>query len=165
MNELNIKQEKTILQKEIDSWFKKMQGHLDKRPSKFKEQVQHLALIRKDNSEDLNQLQHKALIIEAAEELQKNFPEINRWTWHPKQTSHVDFADLTGFVGNKVFLNAEATTSENPEGTTAKRMHKTLSSLNNKNGLKFYFVQTLKMLQRAKHKIENNGFKIDARHI
>jgi hypothetical protein len=162
---LDVKTEKLKLQNQIDDWFDKMQMYLDQRPKDTKGQIQHLAIIRKEVYEDLNQLQHKALILEVAERLQEEFSVINTWTWHPMQTSHIDFADLTGYVDKEVFLNAEITTSLSPLGTIDTRMHSTLMSLNKKKGKKYYFVQTDKMLKRAKSKIKNNELNIEAHKI
>jgi len=162
---LDVKTEKIKLQNQIDDWFNKMRMYLDQRPKEINNQIQHLASIRKEVYEDLNQLQHKALILEVAERLQKEFSVIDKWTWHPMQTSHVDFADLTGYVDNQVFLNAEITTSLSPVGTIDTRMHSTLVSLNKKKGKKYYFVQTDKMLKRAKSKIKNNQLEVEAHKI
>lgn len=165
MIELNIKSEKNILQKQLNSWYDRVSEHLLNRPNNFKDQLKHLSIIRKDVYEDLNQLQHKGLIIEVAEKLQNEFPQINKWTWHPMQTSHNDFADLTGYVDKKVFLNAEVTTSLAPVGTIAIRMENTLLSLNKKQGKLFYFVQSEKMLKRAETKTKNNKLKIEPRQV
>src|SRR4051794_26494933 len=93
--ELIIEQEKPFLLEEIGTWFKKIKHHITDLPKDLLAQVDLLALIRKELYEDLNQLQHAALIIKAAENLQKDFPTINKWNWHPKQTYHPDYADLT----------------------------------------------------------------------
>lgn len=162
---LKIKSEKLALQKLLNCWYDRVSEHLLNRPNYFKDQLQHLSIIRKDIYEDINQLQHKGLIIEVAEKLQNEFPQINKWTWHPMQTSHDDFADLTGYVGNKVFLNAEVTTSLAPVGTIAIRMKNTLLSLNKKQGKLFYFVQTEKMLKRAETKIKNKKHNIVPRQV
>jgi hypothetical protein len=60
-------------------------------------------------------------------------------------------------------LNVEVTTSQNPVGTIAQRMEKTLVSLSRKKGKLFYYVKTEKMLNRAKTKIKNNALKVEAR--
>jgi hypothetical protein len=161
--ELNIKTEKILLKKELSDWFNKIGRHIANKPSTINEQIELLSLIRKDTYEDLNQLQHKGFILEIAEQLQLEFPQITKWTWHPKQTSHKDDADLTGFCENNVMLNVEVTTSQNPVGTIAQRMEKTLVSLSRKKGKLFYYVKTEKMLNRAKTKIKNNALKVEAR--
>ncbi|KGO85488.1 hypothetical protein Q765_15795 [Flavobacterium rivuli WB 3.3-2 = DSM 21788] len=162
---LDIDKEKKDLESYILKWFEKTKRHIEEIPKDLTSQVQLLSNIRKDLYEDLNQMQHAALIIKAAESLQKEFPSINKWHWHPKQTSHPDYADLTGYVDNEIFLNAEVTTSLNPVGTIDKRMMSTLTSLNGKSGIKFYYVVTEKMCNRAKSKKTNNGFNIEIRQI
>jgi hypothetical protein len=165
-NNLDIKKEKIKLQESVQKWFSLLKSHIDIVPENLNEQVQTLNKIRIDNYEELNQLQHVAAIIIVAEKLQLEFPEINKWAWHPRQTSHKNFADLTGFVNDNVILNAEVTTSMKPIGTIDKRMQNTLTSLSNKTGRKFYFVQTDVMLRRAKTKIsKNNNWDIEIRRI
>lgn len=165
MTVLDIDKEKKDLEEKILKWFNTTKKHIEEIPIDLASQVQLLSNIRRDLYEDLNQLQHAALIIKAAEELQKNHPDINKWYWHPKQTSHPDYADLTGYVNDMVFLNAEVTTSLNPVGTIDGRMKSTLTSLNDKEGLKFYYVVTDKMYDRAVSKKNNNGFNIKIRKI
>jgi hypothetical protein len=165
MNELDIKSEKRNLQIELVEWFNKTKTHIQSTPSRLKNQLKLLTNIRKDIYEDLNQLQHKGLIIATAELLLKIYPKINKWTWHPKQTSHPDEADLTGFTNNKVILNAEVTTSLRPVGSIDTRMRNTLLSLNKKEGHKYYIVQTNEMFGRAKTKIRKMKLKIKAQQI
>ena len=163
-NNLNIAIEKDILKNELQEWFSVIRKHLSKNPLSVNDQIELLNEIRKDIYEDLNQLQHKSAIILIAEELQKEFPSITEWYWHPKQTSQENYADLTGIVNDEVFLNAEITTSLNPVGTIDKRMKKTLESLNLKQGKKFYYVQTDKMMARALTKIKKNKeLKVEVR--
>ena len=163
---LGIKKEKIALQNSVQNWFSILKSHIDNVPENLTEQVQTLNNIRIDTYEELNQLQHVAAIIIVAEKLQLEFPEINKWAWHPRQTSHKDFADLTGFVNDTIILNAEVTTSMKPVGTIDKRMQNTLTSLSNKTGKKFYYVQTDEMLRRAKTKIsKNNNWDIETRRI
>jgi len=162
---LDIVKEKQQLVHELKDWFTRTKDHLNFIPEDLTSQINLLNTIRKDIYEDLNQLQHKALIIRAAEMLQIEFPSIDNWTWFPKQTSHPNYADLTGYVNQAIFLNAEATTSNKPQGLIDKRMFKTLIELNQKEGLKFYFVQSDAMLNRAVSKIANNNFSIVAKKV
>jgi flagellar hook protein FlgE len=157
---LNIETETEKLQTELDCWFLKLQSELEKQISnELKNKIQLLSTIRVGFYENLNQYQHKALLIESAKILQNMFPQINKWSWHPAQTSHVDFGDLTGYVDGKIYVNAEATTSLEPLGTIDKTMIKTLSCLNNKKeGLKFYFVKTNSMHKQAITKIKKTIF-------
>lgn len=163
--ELNIDLEKPFLLAEIAAWFQKITEHIRVLPHELDEQVELLSAIRRELYEDLNQLQHAALIIKAAEALKIEYPKIDSWYWHPKQTSHPDYADLTGYVNEKIFLNAEVTTSLRPVGTIDKRMRTTLVSLNDKEGLRFYFVVSNSMFLRANSKVENNNFEIIVRQI
>lgn len=163
--ELNIDLEKPLLLKEITTWFQKITEHIQVLPHELNEQVQLLSAIRRELYEDLNQLQHAALIIRAAEALKIEYPQIDKWYWHPKQTSHPDYADLTGYANDKIFLSAEVTTSLKPVGTIDKRMRTTLFSLNDKEGLRLYFVVSNSMFLRANSKMKNNNLEIIVRQI
>ena len=162
---LNIQEEKDFLKSDILNWFASLKENLDPIPDDLNSQVELLAKIRMGLYEDLNQLQHVALIIKVAEQLQKNFPKITKWCWHAKQTSHPEYADLTGYIKKKVFLNAEVTTSSKPVGTIDQRMKSTLVSLNTKEGLKFYFVLTDEMFNRATSKKKRYNLDIDIQKI
>lgn len=165
-NILDIQQEKKNLESEVSNWFQLVNERLKTVPDNFENKIELLVKIRQDVYEEMNQIQHAATIISAAEKFQQEFPQINKWTWHPKQTSHKDYADLTGFINNKVFLNAEITTSLKPKGTTDKRMFKTLESLSNKGGKKFYIVKTDEMKKRAETKIcKSEKWNIETRKI
>ncbi|MFN0082292.1 MAG: hypothetical protein ACKVOM_07200 [Ferruginibacter sp.] len=162
---LDIEKERTILINEMSNWFDKIKSHTENVPLDLNSQIKLLETIRKDLYENINQIQHSALIIKAAEELKIKYPSVDSWTWHPKQTSHPDFADLTGYVKNEVFINVEVTTSLKPVGTIDQRMISTLTKLNSKSGFKFYYVLTKEMALRAKTKIKNNNFDIEIREI
>ena len=62
-----------------------------------------LRLLRSDAAEDINQLQHAALILESARHIQTQRPETTSldWFWHPYQTGGIDEPDLQGlyFLG------------------------------------------------------------------
>jgi len=163
--ELRIIEEEKKIKEDLTEIFQKIQQHTETIPTTTKEQVEKLSLLRSDIYEDLNQLQHISLILEVAKLLQKEFPEINNWRWHPKQTSKPDEADLTGFNDKKIIISSEVTTSQNPVGTIDSRMKKTLESLSTKRGKRFYFVLTKSMYDRAKTKIRNNNWDIIPRQI
>ena len=163
--ELIIEEEKVKLKCDIKKIFTVIQSQTESIPKKLNDQVDSLFILHSEIYEDLNQLQHKSLIIVAAEILEKKFIEINRWCWHPEQTSDPDEADLTGYQDKKVIINAEVTTSNNPMGGIDTRMRKTLKSLSTKEGKRFYFVQTEKMFNRAKTKITNNNWNITPHKI
>ncbi len=161
MKELILKTEKATLKKELKHIFGIIQDLTEDLPLTVTKQVKILFEIRSNIYEDINQLQHKALIIKVAGLLKKEYPEIVSWSWHPKQTSHPDEADLTGYDSKKqVIVNAEVTTSIRPTGTIDQRMKSTLESLNRKKGKLFYCVQTPEMYRRAELKIRKNRFNI-----
>lgn len=156
---LQISIEVEILRDEIANLYKRMQMMTSDIPDNLSDQVSRLFDLRSKVYEDLNQLQHKSLILTAAKELAREH-KVHHWTWHPKQTSSTSEADLTGYdFQNQPIVNAEVTTSKRPIGTIDKRMFSTLSSLASKQGALFYFVQTDSMLKRALGKIEKNGWK------
>jgi len=136
---LIIEREDLSLEKEIKGMLTKMRGQLAKFPKKGPKQVEAIFSLRAEIYEDLNQLQHKALIIAAAKRLAKRYPTISKWKWHPKQTSSINEADLTGYSRDKIVINAEVTTSNRPIGTIDQRMKRTLLSLSKKKGTLFYF--------------------------
>lgn len=161
MKELILKTEKATLKKELKHLFNIMQELTRDLPLTVSEQVKTLFGIRSNIYEDINQLQHKALIIKVADLLEKEHPEIVSWSWHPKQTSHPDEADLTGYDSRKkVILNAEVTTSIKPIGTIDQRMKSTLESLSRKKGKLLYYVQTPEMYRRAESKIRKSNYNI-----
>jgi hypothetical protein len=161
--QLVVAKEKERLQKDIAGWFENIKKHTAQIPEELPKQVALLKNIRKELYEDLNQLQHAAMILEVAEKLQIEYPEVDQWSWHPKQTSDPEYSDLTGWVGMKVYLNAEVTTSLRPVGTIDQRMSSTLRSLNKKQGMRFYFVATNEMFSRAISKQRKSGYDIRIR--
>ena len=160
---LKIDEAKETLKIELQDWLSSMKTHFENIPINLNEQLVLLENIRAKNYEQLNQIQHALGIISAAETLQIEFPLIDLWTWHPKQTSDVDFADLTGYANEEIILNAEITTSLKPLGTIDIHMKTTLESLNRKAGKKFYFVKNEVMKNRALTKISKNAWSIEAR--
>lgn len=123
---LEIKKEKEDLQTKIETLVTTAKRHLETTQSELNDQILVLIDLRKSIYENLNQLPHKALLIEAAEYLQEKYPEINTWTWHPEQTSHPNEADLMGDI-DKIY--AEATTSLLPVGAIGTKMKNTLVKL------------------------------------
>lgn len=160
---LNIADEKKKLQGDLREWFDSIRTLLNEIPKDLDEQIELLALIRQKGYEELNQLQHARLIIKVAEFLQKKYKQNITWFWHPKQTSHPDFADLTGYLNEEVLIYAEVTTSQSPVGTIDQRMRTTLETLNKKSGNKYYVVLTEEMRKRASTKI--NKLNIDVQVI
>lgn len=117
--------------------------------------------------ENLNQIQHKAMIIRAALFLEMNDlrnKDVD-WYWHPKQTGGLEEPDLRGEVAGEVIISAEVTTSEKPQGIIDSKMQSTLEKLDTMPGEKFYFVQTEPMLKRANNKVRKANFPIEVRLI
>lgn len=113
--------------------------------------------------ENMNQVQHEALILKAVKLLEAEFhPSVAiRWFWNPRQTGSKDEPDLCG-VDNRgrVIVSAEVTSSQKPGGAISKRMDQTLAKLSAMSGDKYYVVTTEQMERRAKSKIQNLGYKI-----
>lgn len=127
----------------------------------LEDQIKLINQIRKEIYEDLNQFQHAYLLIKSAEYFKTKFPEIDKWEWHPFQTSGDLEPDLRGYCMDKVLINVEATTAQNPKGKIDTGMKKTLFKLNQHiQGDNYYVIQTDKMLERAKSKIKNNNLNI-----
>jgi len=136
-------------------------------PSDLAEGIRVLADLRKEVYEDLNQLQHEAMILRAARSINSTdfFGDIIEWYWNPRQTGSAEEPDLRGEIKGKAVVSAEITTSENPKGTIDKRMASTLKNLNNMSGKKLYFVRTETMENRAKTKVLKSGYQIKIRKV
>jgi len=108
--------------------------------------------------EDINQLQHAIMILDAWEFLKKSNKyesfEILQWFWNPHQTGGGEEPDLRGMLNGVTVISAEITTSESPVGTIDVRMSSTLKKLNKMEGkYLYYFVRTDKMRKRALTKL------------
>lgn len=132
-------------------------------PINLEKSLEILKSLRQLVYEDMNQLQHEALILKAAKLLQSEFyPNINmKWLWNPRQTGTKDEPDLQGFFQGRVILSAEATSSLKPKGEIGSRMAKTLQKLSTQPGEKYYIVITAEMERRAKSKVSNLGYQIN----
>ncbi len=121
-----------------------------------------LRLLRSEAAEDINQLQHAALALEAARHIQTQRPETASldWFWHPFQTGGIEEPDLQARSGSDVIISAEATTSERPDGVIDTRMAHTLQKLQAMRGERFYFVRTESMQRRAQAKVQKAGYAI-----
>lgn len=113
--------------------------------------------------EDMNQLQHEALILRTTKLLQADFyPTVTiKWLWNPRQTGGKGEPDLQGLDQGKVIISAEITTSVSPQGSIDSRMSKTLQKLSVMPGEKYYVVLTEEMESRAKSKITNLNYHIN----
>jgi hypothetical protein len=117
--------------------------------------------------EDLNQIQHEAMILRAAR-LQQNTDlkgqEVD-WYWNPRQRGTADEPDLRGVVAGRVVVSAEITASERPIGSIDKRMGTTLERLSKMSGRRMYFVRTDAMEDRARTKVKKGSYQIEVRRV
>ena len=131
------------------------------------EGVEFLRTIRKSIYEDLNQIQHEALILRAVRWLQRkdHVPGLALWEWNPRQTGNADEPDLRAIVNREALVSAEATASEQPKGMVDRRMATTLKKLDSFQGNRFYFVATLEMERRARTKVEKARYSIEVQKL
>lgn len=129
--------------------------------------LDQLREIREGTYEDLNIFCHAIAIIEAHTLLVKERPKYNGldWYWHPAQTSKQGEADLVGKRRSKTIVSVEVTTSQKPEGTTAKRVRKTLKTLAEMEGVKFFAVAGESMEVFAKNCIDQEGYDIEVLNL
>jgi hypothetical protein len=118
--------------------------------------------IRKAIYEDLNQVQHECLILEAANWLTANQHTSSNavWYWNPRQTGDASEPDLSAKRRGVQLVAAEVTTSERPVGVIDRRMAQTLKKLAAMRGSRFYFVRTPEMKTRAETKVRRHGWPI-----
>jgi len=131
------------------------------KPTNFKWCLEVLQSLRSLIAEDLNQIQHEALLLQAAEHIEGtlSFKGVE-WYWNPRQTGNKEEPDLEGKIGSETVVSAEVTTAEKPVGATDKRIKYTLEKLSKMPGRKFYVVRTIDMEKRARTKADNLGLKI-----
>ena len=129
------------------------------------EGIKVLLALRNETYEDINQIQHEAMILRAIDDLEaKEFAGQDiEWHWNPRQRGAKNEPDLRGMVGGKVVASAEITTSEKPVGAIDKRMAGTLKNLAAMPGQRFYFVRTEAMRKRAETKVEKAGYSAAVR--
>lgn len=144
-----------------------IRGTITKEPSSLNEGISILEHFRKDNYEELNQVQHEAMILRAALDLQsKDFAgKPVTWYWNPRQTGDSEEPDLRGIVAGSIHISAEITTSESPKGSIDTRMRETLEKLSKMPGKRIYFVRTEAMENRAKTKLSKADYPIEIRNI
>ena len=120
-----------------------------------------LSELRKEVYEELNQLQHAALILASARWPEKEVLHGSsaEWQWHPHQTGGINEPDLRCKHGAGVIV-AEATASDSPQGLLDARMAATLKKLHYMKGQRYYFVRTEAMRRRAETKITKAGWRI-----
>ena len=140
---------------------------IGKEPEHLEAGIATLERLRQQTYEELNQIQHEAMIIRAARFLEVN--ELGgknvQWYWNPRQTGTKDEPDLRGIVAERTEVSAEITASENPNGAIDKRMRATLEKLSKMPGKKLYFVRTKQMENRAITKVAKAGYQIGVRRI
>jgi len=129
--------------------------------------VNILSRLRQVAYEDINQIQHEEMALRAARLLQETvfLNQQLEWYWNPRQTGEESEPDLRATKNGEIVLSAEVTTSERPVGTIDTRIRDTLAKLSTMPGLRFYFVRTAPMEQRAKTKVQRGGFAIEVRRI
>ncbi len=134
-------------------------------PPGVPEGLEALLALRNDTYEDINQIQHEAMILRAIDDLEAK--ELSgqdaEWSWNPRQTGAGDEPDLRGMVDGRVVASAEVTTSEKPVGTIDLRMARTLKNLATMPGQRFYFVRTEAMRRRAETKVGKAGYNVAVR--
>jgi hypothetical protein len=123
--------------------------------------------LRQQTYEDINQIQHEAMILRAAKSLQEGAFrwEYIKWEWNPRQTGTADEPDLRGTMAGSTIVSAEITASPGPKGSLDSRMRTTLEKLSTMQGKKVFFVRSDSMLRRAKTKVIKAGYQIEARQI
>jgi hypothetical protein len=122
--------------------------------------ITFLADLRRTIYEDINQLQHEALILRAIEWLRPSLPAEVHWLWNPRQQGGRAEPDLRAVVGNEVMVSAEAFAAELPRGVIDSRIRQALEKLLGMEGRKFYFACTPRMERRARSKARNLGLDI-----
>jgi len=148
--------------KEARQLLDSLRRHIKTEPITVAEAIFTLSAIRQEVYEDLNQLQHEYLILAAAQWLRENdfITEEHELYWNPRQTGDDTEPDLAARQNGSPVVSAEITASKSPKGTIDTRMAKTLAKLNTMEGIKFYFVATEEMYQRAATKIGKAKYMI-----
>jgi hypothetical protein len=156
-----IASERSDLFKELKIMIGGVKGLVEKPLTSIEDGISLLSSLRELAYEDINQIQHAAMIISAREYLERTQKHNLSWKWNPRNSGTSLEPDLQGSnIEESVLLVAEITTSSEPVGTIQKRMASTLAKLNNLAGEKFYFVQTDRMVTRANTKINKGNYDI-----
>ncbi len=130
------------------------------------EGIKMLACLRENAYELTNQLQHEALILEAAADIAKDWGDLRiEWSWNPRQTGSIEEPDLQGEVNGDIVISAEVTTSRRPIGMVDQRMAKTLAKLSILPCKRIYCVRTAEMRRRAETKTRKAGYDIEVRML
>ena len=163
----NIEKEEKKILSETNDLFAKFRKIVKDDSVDLKSGLNKLKELRASGYEDLNQLQHEALILQGLAWIinEKKIDQDTQWFWNPRQTGGDKEPDLQGILNGTVVLSAEATSSPEPKGHIDSRMEKTLTKLNNMEGDRFYFVRTTQMKNRANTKIGKSGWNISVVEI
>ena len=155
----NVPEAKERILQEIRRLLQDIQSLSSSAPLSIEEGIAILREIRVRSAEDINQLQHEALLLEARSYLEEHARVSDaEWFWNSRQTGTLDEPDLRAVQDGAVILSAEATAAERPVGTIDTHMRKTLGKLRFAPRRRFYFVRTSGMLQRAQTKLARSGF-------
>ena len=174
-NFLSIESVEIALEKELTSVKASMLKYIEicnNNPQDIEAQLSELRRFRSTSYESLNQLQHEWLLIKVLKWLNSvyNIPldSTNGYLiqWNPRQTGGIDEPDIRIInKRNELEINCEASSSEKPVGVINDRIKKHLLCLSKLNGIKYYFVLTDKMKQKAETIIRNSGWNIEVRKL
>ena len=161
ISDLNIAEEETLLK--VKQCITTIRNLVVNAPSDLQTGINILERLRNKSYEDINQIQHEAMILRAVRLLESSdfAGKHIEWQWNPQQTGLAEEPDLSGKIEGKIEISAEITTSKNPIGTIDQRMKTTLNNLSKMSGKKYYFVHTQTMEKRAKTKVGKSGYKIE----
>lgn len=140
---------------------------VQREPETVLDGLEVLRRLRAEVYEDLNQIQHEAMLLQTARLLEEDEfrGKAVEWWWNPRQTGGDLEPDLRGVIDGQPAVSVEATASEDPQGTIDTRMASTLLKLSRMPGAKYYFVRSGKMEQRAKTKIRKADYPIEVRRL
>jgi len=161
----DIGKERINLLEEVKKLISFIKSQVDPEIDDLAHGIQILETLRQNAYEDMNQILHATMILDAATDIEKGFSHGQRitWKWNPRQTGSIDEPDLQGTTNGKVIVSAEITTSKRPIGTIDKRMAITLEKLSKFDGKRFYYVRTQEMATRARTKIREHGYQVEVR--
>jgi hypothetical protein len=155
--------ERIILQNKADDVLEKIKTCATQTPETIQEKLAALGGLKSAIYQDLNQIPHRALLLEAVDYLNQKYKDPITWSWHPEHTGKAKEPDLLGKQNGKVIISAEATTPKVTKGAPSKKMPKVLEHLSRMEGEKFYFVRSTQMKSLAETKIskmENVKIKV-----
>jgi hypothetical protein len=158
----DIEQAESELHKEVHQCIGRIRSMAATDPSSHEAGIRVLRELRKAVFESINQIQHEALLLDAARWIARfcSSESLTLWEWNPRQTGGSEEPDLRISCDGKILISAEATSSERPIGFVDQRMQETLKKLSGMPGERIYFVRTEIMAQRAMTKIQSSGYNI-----